>query len=58
VTDLERSLAFYSGLGNDVLGKVPQTELGTLTMLKLPGEEFATIELVHDPRKGIRCGTS
>lgn len=28
VADLERSLAFYTGLGYDVLGKVPETELG------------------------------
>jgi lactoylglutathione lyase len=49
VTDLERSLAFYTGLGYDVLGTVPETEFGSLTMLKLPGDEFVTIELVHDP---------
>ena len=36
VTDLERSLAFYTGLGYDVLGKVPEAEFGGLTMLKLP----------------------
>ena len=53
VTDLERSLAFYTGLGYEVLGKVPETEFGSLTMLKLPGDEFVTIELVHDPRRGV-----
>jgi lactoylglutathione lyase len=54
VTDLERSLAFYTGLGYSVLGKVPATEFGSLTMLKLPGDGFVTIELVHDPRRGNR----
>ena len=49
VRDLERSLAFYTGLGYEVLGSVPETEFGSLTMLKLPGDEFVAIELVHDP---------
>jgi lactoylglutathione lyase len=49
VTDLERALAFYATLGYDVVGTVAQTELGSLTMLKLPGDEFVTLELVHDP---------
>jgi lactoylglutathione lyase len=52
VTDLERSLAFYTALGYEVLGGVPETEFGSLTMLRLPGDEFVTIELVHDPRTG------
>jgi lactoylglutathione lyase len=52
VADLERSLAFYTGLGYDVLGTVPETEFGSLTMLKLPQDEFVTIELVHDPGRG------
>jgi lactoylglutathione lyase len=49
VMDLDRSLAFYTGLGYEVLGAVPETELGSLTMLKLPRDEFVTLELVHDP---------
>jgi len=49
VSDLERSLAFYTGLGYRVLGTVPETEFGSLTMLKLPGDEFVSLELVHDP---------
>ena len=53
VADLERSLAFYTGLGYEVLGHVPETEFGSLTMLKLPGDEFVTVELVHDPRRGV-----
>ena len=52
VADLERSLGFYTTLGYDVLGTVPETELGVLTMLKLPGDEFVTLELVHDPTSG------
>ena len=40
VADLARSLAFYTGLGYEVLGNVPATEFGSLTMLKLPGDEF------------------
>ncbi len=52
VADLERSLAFYTALGYEVLGEVPTTELGRLTMLKLPGDEFVSLELVHDPASG------
>ena len=52
VADLERSLAFYSGLGYEVLGTVPETEFGSLTMVKLPGDEFVALELVHDPGRG------
>src|SRR3954452_4935316 len=49
VAEPERSIAFYTSLGYEVLGAVPETDLGTLTMLKLPGDEFVTLELVHDP---------
>jgi lactoylglutathione lyase len=52
VEDLERSLAFYTSLGYDVVGTVPQTAFGSLTMLKLPGDEFVALELVHDPHHG------
>jgi lactoylglutathione lyase len=52
VTNLERSLAFYTTLGYEVVGTVPETALGTLTMLKLPGDELVTVELVHDPAAG------
>jgi lactoylglutathione lyase len=51
VADLGRSLAFYTAVGYEVVGSVPETPLGHLTMLKLPGDEFA-IELVHDPTQG------
>jgi lactoylglutathione lyase len=49
VADLDRSLAFYTAVGYEVVGSVPETPMGQLTMLKLPGDEFVTIELVHDP---------
>jgi lactoylglutathione lyase len=52
VADLDRSLAFYTAVGYEVVGTVPETPLGQLTMLKLPGDEFVTIELVHDPSQG------
>ena len=28
---------------------MPETEFGSLTMLKLPDDEFVSLELVHDP---------
>jgi lactoylglutathione lyase len=52
VADLERSLRFYTGVGYRVLGTVPETEFGSLTMLKLPDDEFVSLELVHDPAGG------
>jgi lactoylglutathione lyase len=48
VTDLGRSLAFYTAIGYEVVGSVPETSIGHLTMLKLPDDEFVTVELVHD----------
>lgn len=58
VTDLERSLRFYTGVGFEVVGSVPETGIGHLTMLKLPGDDFVTVELVHDPTAGaIELGT-
>jgi lactoylglutathione lyase len=52
VSDLDRSLAFYTAVGYTVVGTVAGTAHGSLTMLQLPGDEFVTIELVHDPAKG------
>jgi lactoylglutathione lyase len=49
VAEPERSIAFYTSLGYELVGAVPATELGTLTMLKLPGDEFVALELVHGP---------
>jgi lactoylglutathione lyase len=52
IADLQRSLAFYTGLGYEVIGNVPETGFGSLTMLKLPGDDFVAVELVHDPHGG------
>jgi len=58
VTDLERSLAFYTAVGYTVVGTVEATVFGRLTMLRLPGDDFVTIELVHDPARGkVELGT-
>jgi lactoylglutathione lyase len=58
VSDLERSLGFYTAVGYTVVGTVGGTAFGSLTMLRLPGDDFVTIELVHDPAKGkVDLGT-
>jgi catechol 2,3-dioxygenase-like lactoylglutathione lyase family enzyme len=54
VNDRERSLAFYTALGYAVIGFVPETEFGSLTMLQLPGDPFVSLELVHDPARPVR----
>lgn len=56
VADLDRSLAFYTAVGYEVIGSVPDTPLGRLTMMQLPGDEFVTIELVHDPAQPFDRG--
>ncbi|MGY1603996.1 VOC family protein [Geodermatophilus sp. SYSU D00815] len=56
VADRERSLTFYTALGYEVVGEVPATPLGHLTMLKLPGDEFVSIELVSPPGGDSRRG--
>lgn len=53
VTDLERSLEFYSALGYAEIGRVADTPFGSLTMLKLPDDPFITLELVHDPERHV-----
>jgi lactoylglutathione lyase len=57
VADRDRSLAFYRALGYEVVGAVPETPIGHLTMLKLPDDEFVTIELVHAPDDAPPRGT-
>jgi lactoylglutathione lyase len=52
VEDLERSLGFYTSLGYEVVGTVPETKFGSLTMLKLSDDDFVSVELVHDPNAG------
>jgi lactoylglutathione lyase len=59
VADIDRSMAFYTAVGYEIVGSVPETPLGHLTMLKLPGDEYVTIELVHDPVRGaVNPGTA
>lgn len=53
VSDLERSLEFYAAVGYLVVGAVEGTPFGTLTMLRLPDDPFVSLELVHDPDKGV-----
>lgn len=53
VSDLERSLAFYTALGYTKLGSVPETDFGSLTMLQLPDDPFVSLELVHDPARPV-----
>ena len=48
VADLGRSVEFYGALGYAVVGRVRQSPLGELVMLKLPDDEFVSVELVHD----------
>jgi lactoylglutathione lyase len=37
VAELERSLAFYMGLGYELVGKVPETDFGSSRCSKSPG---------------------
>ena len=53
VTDLERSLAFYTAIGYARIGGVPETAFGSLTMLQLPDDPFASLELVCDPERPV-----
>ena len=54
VTHLDRSLAFYTALGYAEIGSVPETQFGSLTMLKLPDDPFVSLELVHDPERPVQ----
>ena len=49
VSDRTAAVAFYRAVGYELIGEAPDTPLGHLTMLKLPGDEFVSLELVHDP---------
>jgi len=58
VTDLTASLDFYSALGYREVGRVGMGEGASLTMLKFPGEEVVTLELVHRSADGpVQVGT-
>ena len=58
VTDADRSLAFYRKLGYEVVGTVPNTPMGPLTMLKLPRDDWVTLELVSASGSSGRAGGS
>jgi lactoylglutathione lyase len=52
VTDLEASLAFYTSLGWEQVGRVDIGGGTSLTMLKFPNDVAVTLELVHRPSEG------
>jgi lactoylglutathione lyase len=47
VTDLAASLDFYATLGYDEVGRIDVGGGTILTVLKFPGEQVVTLELVH-----------
>ena len=49
VADPDRAVAFYAAVGYEVVGRVPESPAGHLTMLKLPDDDVVSIELVFDP---------
>jgi lactoylglutathione lyase len=49
VTDLDRSLGYYTALGYVELGRVEAGDDTRLVILKFPGEPAASLELVHRP---------
>ena len=58
VTDLARSLAFYTALGYAELGRVELGGGARLVLLTFPGEPAASLELVHRPDAGpVDVGT-
>lgn len=52
VTDLDRSLDFYTALGYVELGQVDSGGGTLLALLQFPGEPAASLELVHRPADG------
>ncbi len=52
VTELDRSLAFYTALGYVELGRVEIGDGARLVILNFPGEPAASLELVHRPDAG------
>ncbi|HEY4454175.1 MAG TPA: VOC family protein [Pseudonocardiaceae bacterium] len=52
VTDLGRSLDFYTALGYAELGTVEGGDGSHLVILSFPGEPGASLELVHRPADG------
>jgi lactoylglutathione lyase len=53
VSDIDRSLAFYGGVGFIELGRVTVEDGRLLVMLRLPDDDAVTLELVLDPRKPV-----
>ena len=49
VADPDRAVTFYTAVGYEVVGRAPETPAGQLTMLKLPGDDVVSVELVFDP---------
>jgi lactoylglutathione lyase len=56
VADPDRAVAFYTALGYEVVGRVPESPAGQLTMLKLPDDDVVSVELVFDPSEADRHG--
>ncbi|MET9909287.1 VOC family protein [Streptomyces sp. NPDC006476] len=52
VTDLDRSLDFYTAVGYGELGRVEVGDGARLVILKFPDEPVASLELVHRPGGG------
>src|SRR5258706_4183622 len=58
VSDLDVSIAFYTALGYERVGRVDLGAGASLTMLKFPADEVVTLELVHRPVAGpVDIGT-
>ena len=58
VTDLAVSRDFYFALGYQEVGRISVGDGASLTVLKFPGEEVVTLELVHRPAGGpVEVGT-
>ena len=51
VADPDRAVAFYTAVGYEVVGRVPDSSAGQLTMLKLHDDDVVSVELVFDARK-------
>ena len=58
VADPDRAVAFYTAVGYEVVGRVPETPAGQLTMLKLPDDDVVSVELVFDPDGDRGAGLS
>ncbi|MFE9988472.1 VOC family protein [Streptomyces sp. NPDC005381] len=52
VSELDRSLGFYTALGYIELGRVEAGDGARLVILKFPDEPAASLELVHRPGDG------